>query len=268
MLIVYMDMQNTDALTNKMTINSELSSHKVNLENERNNLLQALNENIKRTVPHEAVVDIETQLHTITTSATNDGPVSPDDVTDIKSYILTQITSANDIIASQDDTIVGLNASINCFTDKCIRTWLLIFVAASVALMCVRNCAKYVIQVNQYTQDTVMVMDGDYTYQDGALLCSLTTENRQGERTVIPLTFADQGSCQNHIRSILGNPIRIYYDNSNTSSAGGPARTIIYPITDVTQILLKKIVIMCVAIFVFYFIYKKNLSHNVNVDTT
>ena len=267
MLIVYMDLQNTDVLNNKLTINSELISEQGDLENERNNLLQALNENIKRSVPHEAVVDIETHLHKITTAATNDGTVSPDDITDIKSYILTHITRANDVITGQEDTIAELNASINCFTDKCTRTWLLIFVAASVALVCVRNCAKYVIKVNQYTQDTVVVIDGDYTHQDGALTCSITTESREGERYVIPIKFADQGSCQNHIRSIIGKPIRIYYDNSNTSSAASPARAIIYPTTDVTQLLLKKIAIMCVAIFVFYFIYKKNLSHNVNVGT-
>lgn len=267
-----MNLRNNDKLSKELTTNSEMSSQHRNLETERNNLLQSLNENITRSVPHESVVEIEQHLDSIMTSATNDGTVSPDDVNDVKSYILTQITEARNIIEDQEDTIATINKDTNCFTNNCIMVWLLIFVVGSVALLFVRNCAKYVVKVNQYTQDTVLVIDGDYSSQtDSSFMtnvCTITTENRQGERTLIPIQYPDQGSCKTHIQSILGKHIRVYYDNSNTSSADDAARIIIYPITDVTKTLLKKFAMMCVAIFVFYFIYKKNLSHNVNVITT
>ena len=251
--------------------NNKLNQKNSDLKSERNNLLQALSQPISNPTTHEEVIVIKTKLEALITAATNDGTISPDDANDIKSYILDKISDTADIITKQDTVIDSLTNDISCFTTRCMFSWLFVFVSGCVVLLLGRNCVKYVIKVNTFTPESVMVLDGnapladdaplvdDAPLSDGRNKCQLLIENKKGERETISIpNYSTPDACNAHIQSILNKPIKIYYDDSSQ---------IIYPIEDVTKTLCKKFAMLFIAIFVFYLIYKKNLSHNVNAIT-
>lgn len=265
-----MALMNLEQIRKATNIRDEIASERFKLEAERNDLLQLFDQMSINELNNPAK-EIEKQLTELINNAIKDNTVSPDDSNDIKSFIISKITNAIDIIEEQTNTFAILNSQVNCFTNKCIVSWLVIFTAGIIMLLCIRNCIQYIFKITKYTEEQVVVVDGSYSAQN---VCTLTIKNSKDAYHTIPIVQYNKQACNQFIQSVLQKPIRIYYKNETTQfranednedlSQVNVTQEIVYPITQVTHTLLKKTIIMFIAIFGFYFIYKKNLSRNGN----